>query len=70
MGIVYVTTHLVMAICIVSMLYWSFKSNEAINEQEKLMARSQFYSRALKLVVVVITTGYRIAAGILTSYLK
>jgi len=70
MGIVYVTTHLVMAICIISILYWSFKSNEAISDQEKLAAANRFYTRAVKLVVVVVTTGYRIASGILITYLK
>ncbi|MDP9079618.1 MAG: hypothetical protein M3O71_19490 [Bacteroidota bacterium] len=70
MEIVYVITHLVMTICLISILYLSLKHNEAINNQEKLSVANRFYTHGLKLIEVITTTGYRIAAGILISYLK
>ena len=70
MEIVYVTTHLVMAICLLGILYLSVKPDEKIAAQEKLPITGRFYIRGLKLIEVVATTGYKIAMGILISYLK
>ncbi len=70
MGIVYVTTHLVMAICTTGILYLSLKPNKTINEPEKLSVADRFYVRGIKLIEVIATTSYRIAMGILVSYLK
>lgn len=70
MGTVYVTTHLVMAICMTGILYISLKPNEAISNKEELSVAVRFYSRGLKLVELIAKTGYRIAASILISYLK
>jgi hypothetical protein len=70
MGIIYVTTHLAMAVCVISILYLSLKPNETISEQEKLSLTDRIYTRGLKLIEVIARTGYRIAASILISYLK
>ena len=70
MRIVYLTTHLVMTICIACILYWTFKPRKAINGQKKFAATDGWYDRTVKLVVVVVTTGYRIASDILITYLK
>jgi hypothetical protein len=70
MGTVYVTTHLVMAMCMTGILYLSLKPNKTANEQEKLSVADRFYARGIKLIEVVATTSYRIAMGILVSYLK
>ena len=70
MGIVYVITHLVMAICMTGILYLSLKPNGTISNQEKLLTTDRFYTRGIKLVEVIARTGYRIAASILISYLK
>ncbi len=70
MEIVYITTHLVMAICAVSILYLSLKPDETICDQEKSPVTPRFYTYGVKLIEVIATTGYRIAASILISYLK
>ena len=70
MEIVYITTHLVMAICIISILYATLKSYSAINDPEKLSVADRFYVHGLKLIGLVVIAGYRIAAGIFISYIK
>ena len=70
MKIVFVTTHLVMAICIVSILYFSLKAQDAIGDPEQKALTNRFYIRGLKLIAVIATTGYRIAVGVLVSNLK
>lgn len=70
MGIVYVTTHLMMAICITGILYFALKPDMGITRKQKLPVSEGFYARGLKLIVVVATTTYRIAMGILVTYLK
>ncbi|WP_157682086.1 hypothetical protein [Mucilaginibacter mallensis] len=69
MEIVYVTTHLVMAICIISILHLCL-GRETSGDEEKLPVTDRFYTRGLKLVKVIATTAYRIAIGVLISYLK
>ncbi|MDB5137159.1 MAG: hypothetical protein JWP37_3762 [Mucilaginibacter sp.] len=70
MEIVYVTTHLVMVICLLGILYLSVNPGEKITAQEKLSITVRFYIRGLKLIEIVATTCYKIATGILVSYLK
>ncbi|WP_157682084.1 hypothetical protein [Mucilaginibacter mallensis] len=70
MEIVYVTTHLVMAICIIGILYSSPMPYETISAPKKLSSTKRFYTHGLKLVEVAATTAYRIAVSVLISYLR
>ena len=72
METVYITTHLVMALCIISVFHLSNEVDETIldQNQNKIPVTNRLYTRGLKLIEVTAKTAYRIAASILISYLK
>jgi hypothetical protein len=68
MAIIYLTTHLVMAGCIVT-LYLCVKSDKSIkNKKDSLLDR--LYTRGLKLSKRITVACCRMAASILISYIK
>ncbi|MDB5136006.1 MAG: hypothetical protein JWP37_2609 [Mucilaginibacter sp.] len=70
MEIIYLVTHMMMAICMVIIFYWSFKPYEAVYDKQKIPLIARFYTRGLKLVQVTAFATCRIVVNILIVYLK
>jgi hypothetical protein len=49
MGTIFITTNLVMTICMIRILYLSLNHIDAIDSQEKISMADQFYRRGLML---------------------
>jgi hypothetical protein len=65
MGMIYIITHIVMAICTIGVLYLSLEPEGEIGEEIKPSETTGFYTHGPKLIKVIRTTGYMIGAGIL-----
>ena len=70
MGIIYATTHLVMAICTVCVFYFALKPEPQTAAPENSPQATRFYIRGLKLIQVIATTGYKIATTLLITYIR
>jgi len=70
MEIVYVTTHLLMVICTITVLYMSFQSSKTVNNQEKLPVINRLYLSGVKLINAITAMSYKVALSIFISYIK
>ena len=70
MEIIYTTTHLVMAICTITVFYFSLKPDAAIPDRENLPLTNRFNIPGLKWIQIVATTGYKIAMSLLITYIR
>jgi len=70
MEIIYIITHLVMAMCIISILYVYISPYMSMQKHEQLLAINQFYARSIKFSKVLAIQGYKIAMTLLITYVK
>jgi hypothetical protein len=70
METVYVTTHLLMVICTITVLSMAFQSPKTVNNQEKPPVINRLYLRGVNLINAIAATSYKVALNIFISYLK
>jgi hypothetical protein len=67
---IYLTTHLVMAVCIMTIVHMMFTFPEYSSDPENIPRKHRIYNRGLKLIALAASTIYRVAVSILVSYMK
>lgn len=70
MEIVYIVTHLVMAICLFAIIHVSLTSPETSVDQYYSLMSSPLLKDGLKSIERTVYTMYRIAMSILITYIK
>jgi hypothetical protein len=70
MEIVYILTHLVMAMCITSILYVYISPFITMKRSEQLLAINEFYFGFKKYSKVLAIQGYKIAMSLLITYVR
>jgi hypothetical protein len=70
MEIVYIITHLMMALSIITVVCVSLTSSKANSDQNDSLLNNCLSTKVLKLVDRIVKTVYNIAIGILINYLK
>jgi hypothetical protein len=70
METVYVATHLIMVICIITVLHTALTDNEAVKDRIEKSWRHRLYLRSINIVKLTGKMTYRIAMSIIISYMK